>query len=123
MINDASALAFAGEGTTPALLAFLRGFTHETSYYVWQTVITAIGIMQSVFSQNPAFAKGFNKLLLELISPTVERLGWKPSPNEDYLTTQLRSLLILAAGRSGHEKQDPNLNILGLLTDYLQSYR
>jgi hypothetical protein len=33
----------------------------------------------------------------------VERIGWDFAPDEDYLTGQLRSLLISHAGRSGHE--------------------
>jgi hypothetical protein len=31
-------------------------------------------------------------------------LGWESSPDEDFLTSQLRSLLILTAGINGHEE-------------------
>lgn len=43
------------------------------------------------------------KFTLKLVTPAVERLGWEFAPDEDYLTGQLRALLIAQAGRSGHE--------------------
>lgn len=123
LINDASALAFAGEGTTPALLAFLQGFTYESSYYVWQTLITALGKVQSIFSKDVALAQGLDNLLHGIISPMVAKLGWEPSPNEEYLTTQLRSLLVLTAGRSGDNKSVPtSLTPSHWFTDHSQNH-
>lgn len=40
---------------------------------------------------------------MKLVSPAVEKLGWEFKPNEDYLTGQLRKLLIAMAGNAGHD--------------------
>ena len=46
---------------------------------------------------------GLERFALELTTPAAEKIGWEFSQNEDYLTTQLRKLLISMAGLAGHE--------------------
>jgi hypothetical protein len=41
---------------------------------------------------------------LKLTASAVEKIGWKFPDGEDYLTGQLRSLLITVAGGAGHER-------------------
>jgi len=104
LVGDAGALALSGEAATPALLAFIEGFRSETNYLVWSQVLGSLGTVKSVFSENTAVSEGLKRFTLKLITPAVEKIGWESSPNEDYLTTQLRALLILSAGLNGHEK-------------------
>lgn len=40
---------------------------------------------------------------MKLVTPSVEKIGWTFSPDENYLTGQLRSLLISVAGNAGHK--------------------
>jgi hypothetical protein len=41
---------------------------------------------------------------LQLVTPATEKIGWKYSGKEDFLTGQLRALLISAAGGAGHKR-------------------
>lgn len=103
LLGDAAALAVSGEGSTPALLALLEGFKAETNYLVWSQVSSSLANLRSVFSQNEAVAEGLKKFTKNLASPAAEKIGWEFQPNEDYLTVQLRKLLIAMAGNAGDE--------------------
>ncbi|EAW14671.1 M1 family metallopeptidase [Aspergillus clavatus NRRL 1] len=103
LIGDAAALAVSGEGTSAALLALLEGFKNEDNYLVWSQISSSIANLRSIFSQNEAVAAGLKKFTLALASSAAERIGWDFKPNEDYLTVQLRKLLISMAGFAGHE--------------------
>ncbi|TVY43894.1 Aminopeptidase [Lachnellula occidentalis] len=104
LIGDAGALALSGEAATPGLLAFVEGFQSETNYLVWSQILGSLGTVKSIFSEDTAVSEGLKKFTLKLITPAVEKIGWETSPNDDFLTTQLRSLLLLTAGLNGHEQ-------------------
>ena len=59
--------------------------------------------MRSVFADDEAVSAGLKKFTLKLFSPAVEKIGWDFPKDEDFLTSQLRALLIAAAGMAGHE--------------------
>ena len=71
---------------------------------VWSAITTALGGVRSVFASNQRVANGLKKFALRLVTPAVERIGWEFPENEDYLTSQLRPLLIESAGVAGHER-------------------
>ncbi|KAL4938670.1 hypothetical protein BDV06DRAFT_225769 [Aspergillus oleicola] len=102
LIGDAAALAVSGEGTTAALLSLLEGFKNEQNYLVWSQISSSVGNLRSIFSHNEAVAEGLKKFARELSSPAVGKIGWEFKPNEDYLTVQLRKLLIAMSGLSGN---------------------
>ena len=56
-----------------------------------------------MFSQNETLAAGLKKFTLALVGPSVKKLGWQFRSDEDYLTGQLRKLLISVAGNAGDE--------------------
>lgn len=60
--------------------------------------------LRSVFSQNESVAEGLKKFTKNLATPAAEKFGWEFQSDEDYLTVQLRKLLIAMAGNAGHEK-------------------
>ncbi|KKK19129.1 hypothetical protein P175DRAFT_0501595 [Aspergillus ochraceoroseus IBT 24754] len=103
LIGDAAALAVSGEGTTAALLALLEGFKREQNYLVWSQISASVGNLRSAFAQNEAVAEGLKKFARELSSPAADKIGWEFKPEDDYLTVQLRKLLIAMAGLAGHE--------------------
>lgn len=104
LVGDAGALALSGEAATPGLLAFLEGFSTETNHLVWSQVLSSLGTVKSVFSEDSVISEALKRFTLKLISPAVEKIGFESSGNEDFLTIQLRALLILTAGLNGHEK-------------------
>ncbi|KAE8147945.1 peptidase family M1-domain-containing protein [Aspergillus avenaceus] len=103
LIGDAAALAVSGEGTSAALLALLEGFKEEQNYLVWSQISSSIANLRSVFSGNKSVATGLKTFALKLASPAADKIGWEFKPNEDYLTVQLRKLLIGMAGFAGDE--------------------
>ncbi|KAG9229002.1 aminopeptidase-like protein [Amylocarpus encephaloides] len=104
LIGDAGALALSGQATTPGLLAFVEGFQSETDYLVWSQILSSLNTVKSVFSENGAVSEALKRFTLKLITPAVEKIGFEAKSSDDFLTTQLRSLLIINAGLNGHEK-------------------
>jgi aminopeptidase N len=103
LMGDASALAIAGHGTTPALLSLLEGFQDEQSYLVWAQIASSIAKIKQVFAGNKEVADGIKKFTLKLISPATEKIGWEYPKDEEWLSGQLRKLLIGLAANNGHE--------------------
>ena len=103
IIGDAAALAISGHGTTPALLAFLEECQSETSKAVWTEIVSSLGTIRSIYSGNPKVSAGLKAFTLKLVTPATEKLGWDFPKGEDYLTSQLRALLIGVAGLAGHK--------------------
>lgn len=106
LVGDAGALSISGEAATPGLLAFIEGFGKETDYLVWSSVLGAIGTVKSVFSEDEELAIALKKFTLKLIDEAVQKIGWEFAPKDDFLTTQLRSLLIITAGLNDHPGYD-----------------
>jgi hypothetical protein len=71
---------------------------------VWSQISASLGNLRSVFSQHDAVSAGLKKFTSSLSSPAAEKIGWEFKENEDYLTVQLRKLLISMAGIGGDEK-------------------
>lgn len=66
-------------------------------------MVNSLSHVRSVFSVDEKLLEGLNKYLLKLVTPAVEKVGWEFPPGEDYLTSNLRRLLITTAGGCGHE--------------------
>jgi len=103
LIGDAMALAIAGEATTPAMLSFVEGFQDEKAYVVWGQITTSLSKARSVFSDNKEVSAALKKFALKLFSPAAEKIGWDFPEGEDYLTGQLRKLLLGYAAGAGHQ--------------------
>ena len=103
LIGDAGAMAIAGEGTTAALLSFLEAFPQEDNYLVWSEILSSLGKVRSTFSADKEVSEGLRKYTLKLVTVATEKVGWTFAPKDDYLTGQLRALLISSAGLVGHE--------------------
>ncbi|TKX19461.1 aminopeptidase-like protein 3 [Elsinoe australis] len=103
LIGDAAALAISGDATTAGVLSFLEGFASETNYLVWSEILSTLGNIRSVFSDDEKLSDGLRAFTLKLVSDATDKIGWTFEPKEDYLTGQLRALLISTAGLAGHE--------------------
>jgi len=103
LIGDAAAMAQAGLGHTSAVLSFMEGFSSESNYLVWSEVLSSVAKIRQVFSSDEEIAEGLRNFTLHLVTAATDKIGWEFGPHEDYLTGQLRALLISTAGIMGHE--------------------
>jgi aminopeptidase N len=103
LMGDATALATSGESTTSGLLALLEGFKDQRDYLVWSQVSSSLSRTRMVFASNKKIAAGLKNFALKLCSPAAESIGWDFPKDEDYLTGQLRKLLLAMAAGAGHE--------------------
>lgn len=69
--------------------------------------------MRSVFAENDSVASALKSFTLKLATPAAETIGWEFHQTEDFLTGQLRKLLIGMAGNAGHKEQVINSNHCG----------
>lgn len=74
-----------------------------TGHSVWSQIIDTVHKIRSVFSADDVVSAGLKKFTLKLVEGATEKVGWEFAPNEDYLTGQLRALLISSAGAAGHQ--------------------
>lgn len=103
LVGDAGAMAIAGEGTTAAVLSFMEGFATEKNYLVWSEVTSTLGKIRSTFASDQQVSEGLREYALKLVSPATESIGWEFAPSDDFLTGQLRALLLQTAGLAGHQ--------------------
>lgn len=104
LVGDAAALAKSGEGTTAGVLSFIEGFASETNYLVWSEVLSSLGTIRSIFSSDAEVSTGLRSFTLKLVTTATDKIGFHFGANDDYLTGQLRALLISTAGLVGHEQ-------------------
>ncbi|KAL8712788.1 MAG: hypothetical protein Q9220_002996 [cf. Caloplaca sp. 1 TL-2023] len=102
LVADAAALAISGDSTTAGLFTFISKLSDETNHAVWTQMISSLGNIRSVFAENGPVADGLKDFTLKLVSQATEKIGWDYTEEEDYLTGQLRALLISTAGSAGH---------------------
>lgn len=102
--GSAAEIAFAGYGTTPALLSFVQGFKNETHVRVLNQALDAIGQIKSIFGDDKQILAGLQKFTLQLIENGLKQVGWEPVAGEDYNKTLLRKRLLLTAIVNGHEE-------------------
>lgn len=102
IIGSTADLAFAGNGTTAALLTFLQGFSQEKHSLVWSQVLDSVALVKSVFGEDEQIKKGLDKFVVKLLDQKVKKIGWDFAEGEDYLTGILRKTLIGSAVASEH---------------------
>lgn len=103
LMGDATALATSGDSTTSGLLALLEGFKDQRDYLVWSQVSSSLNRIRMVFASNKKISAGLKTFALKLCSPAAEAIGWEYPDGEDYLTGQMRKLLLAMAAGAGHE--------------------
>ena len=103
LMGDATALATSGDSKTSGLLALLEGFRDQRDYLVWSQISSSLSGVRKVFASNKEVSAGLKNFALKLCSPAAEVIGWDFPSDEDYLTGQLRKLLLAMAAGAGHE--------------------
>jgi hypothetical protein len=77
--------------------------TSFDTFSVWSQIVSSLANIRSVFADNEKISTALKTYTFRLVSTTTEKVGWDFEPNEDFLTGQLRALLINTAGGAGHQ--------------------
>jgi aminopeptidase N len=102
VIRDLFALSEAGVVPTTDALEFLSVYKKENNYTVWVELASGIGRIEQLMAKTNT-DKNIHSLVIDLFSPTMKTLGWKPRKNEGHTDALLRSLMISRLGRSGEK--------------------
>ena len=70
---------------------------------MWSEVLSSLGNIRSIFSEDAEVSEGLRQYSLKLVSSAADKIGWEFDAKDDYLTGQLRALLLTSAGLSGHQ--------------------
>ena len=105
LIDDAWGLVESGDQSAPSYLKMAAAFRNETEFVIWTTVLGGLGTMNHHLV-DPGHQAGFSNLVMELIEPTLTRLGWNPRRGDSDLTRRLRGLMVGCAGRLVRRPED-----------------
>ncbi len=103
IIRDLFALAESGDIPTTDALEFLSAYKNEDNYTVWVELATGLGRLEQLLSKSSQKEK-LNKVIADLFSPLVTKLGWEHIPNESHGDNLLRRLAIRIAGQAGNKE-------------------
>ena len=71
---------------------------------VWSQIVGSLANVRSVFADNETISTALKTYALKLVSSATEKIGWEFEPSDDFLTGQLRALLINTAGDASHKE-------------------
>lgn len=102
LVNDTWATAQAGLVPMTTYLDLLQLFRDETDHNVWTAILGSSHYLYRLLEapQRPAL----QAFIRNLLSPIVQKLGWRPQAGEHELLSQARGELIGALGTLGDEQ-------------------
>lgn len=94
LLDDLYALVQCGKQSTVDLFKFISAFKQEHDYTVWSALNIILAKFGQLFAGSDVSAN-FNKFSRNLLNASVfPYIGWTPKPDEPYLNSLLRSLVI-----------------------------
>ncbi|WVZ93105.1 hypothetical protein U9M48_039114 [Paspalum notatum var. saurae] len=103
IVEDSYALSVARKQTLTSLLQLLNAYDDESDYTVLSHVTSVcLSISKVSVDATPDLNKDIKQLLINLLLPAAKKLGWDPKDGESHLDVMLRSLLLIALVRLGH---------------------
>ncbi|KAK0746141.1 peptidase family M1-domain-containing protein [Schizothecium vesticola] len=104
MIADAGALATSGYQKTSGVLSFLKGFSSEPEFVVWNELIARVASVQGAWMfEDQEIKDGIQAFLRYLTSPKVHELGWEFSKEDGHIQQQFKAMLFGSAGLTGDQ--------------------
>jgi len=103
LINDAWALALAGQMPIAEYLDLTAHFAADRDKNVWAVLVDSFHFLNRVIE--PSERPALEAFVRSRVGPAVAMLGWYPKPGEEELTRQLRADLIRALGTIGNDRE------------------
>lgn len=102
LISDTWAMVESGQVGSAVFLELASAYREETEYAIWQAVIGGLASLKHHVVTDEDLP-AFQRLVTDIVQPTVERLGWEPREQDSDLTKSLRGLVIGAMGRTARD--------------------
>jgi puromycin-sensitive aminopeptidase len=105
IVEDSYALSVACKQTLTSLLRLLNAYRHESDYTVLSHVTSVcLGVNKISTDATPDLSREIKQLLIKLLLLAAKRVGWDPKDGESHLDVMLRSLLLIALVKLGHDE-------------------
>ncbi|KAK3121643.1 hypothetical protein QOZ80_8BG0657850 [Eleusine coracana subsp. coracana] len=105
IVEDSYALSVACKQTVTSLLRLLNAYRNESDYTVLSHVTSVcLSISKISFDATPDLNKDIKQLLINLLLPAAKKLSWDRIDGESHLDVMLRSLLLTALVKLGHDE-------------------
>ncbi|KAL6598509.1 hypothetical protein ACP70R_046208 [Stipagrostis hirtigluma subsp. patula] len=105
IVEDSYSLSIARKQTLTSLLRLLSAYRDESDYTVLSHVTSVcLGISKISVDATPDLNKDIKHLLINLLLPAAKKLGWDRKDGESHLDVMLRSLLLIALVKLGHDE-------------------
>jgi puromycin-sensitive aminopeptidase len=101
LVADNWAFVLGGEAAATSFLDLVTRLRDEREPVVWEAIVAGLDELSRVLS-DPA-RTDLARFTVDLVSPTVDRLGWEPAADEDDLTGRLRGVALRAMGIIGQD--------------------
>uniref|UniRef100_A0A453H0F9 ERAP1-like C-terminal domain-containing protein n=1 Tax=Aegilops tauschii subsp. strangulata TaxID=200361 RepID=A0A453H0F9_AEGTS len=83
----------------------LNAYRHESDYTVLSHVTSVcLSVNKISTDANPDLSSDIKQLLIKLLLLAAKRVGWDPKDGESHLDVMLRSLLLIALVKLGHDE-------------------
>uniref|UniRef100_A0A0D3GZZ3 Aminopeptidase n=1 Tax=Oryza barthii TaxID=65489 RepID=A0A0D3GZZ3_9ORYZ len=102
IVEDSYSLSVARKQTLTSLLRLLNAYRNESDYTVLSHV--CLGIDKISVDATPELSRDIKQLLINLLLSAAKTLGWDPKEGESHLDVMLRSLLLIALVKLGHDE-------------------
>ncbi|CAM0945510.1 unnamed protein product [Alopecurus aequalis] len=105
IVEDSYALSVACKQTLTSLLRLLNAYRHESDYTILSHVTSVcLGVNKISSDATPDLSRDIKQLLIKLLLLAAKRVGWDPKNGESHLDVMLRSLLLTALVKLGHDE-------------------
>lgn len=105
LVADAGALSVSGFSKTSNLLSLVSGWKSESSFFVWDEIITRISALKAAWIfEDEEVKTALKHLTGDLVTAKCHEAGWSFKADEPFLEQRLKALLYAAAVGSGDEK-------------------
>jgi len=98
--SDAFALSKAGIIDATNYLEILSYYSKENDASVWSDIASNIEYFSNVLENSSLYPK-FKTFINNIVTPSANRIGWDPKPDETHLDSLLRSTLLNLLGKFG----------------------
>jgi len=100
-LEDRVSLVLGEQGNTVALMRLISKLHSEDSFLVWKNLSSFFHVLRCIVWSSDALATKFDRFVVAVMVPCLERIGWSKVAGESHLTSMLRGLLICQLGTRG----------------------